>query len=1719
MKAIFLVFLLSVSAFGVDQTINERENFFETSTPYQITPHVNPVTGDLLEEESDLIVAGCEPLSVRRFYSHTSIYEPRSGGWRFNPETYMIANFELTEQEILAAVGDSNGCISVFKPSSTPYSYKFDAKGYIHFNPSGQNHPLNIAVNYHKVKDPKNKNYFGWNGEVIDGSGRRRLFGTRYHPWLSTIITDTHRRGHDIYMTCITPNVWTPYQLPVYEERLPNGNIICYSYIKWKKDKEFPRPILLSKITAYNADRTKELGTLQFTYSQDKWGNVKGILATGSDGRQAQFHLNGKKPILLTSVNAPDQPTVQYSYQGTSINQVARPEGRLITTEYNSAGKVSAQYAPVGTNGELCPIGRYEYQNNQITIVYDAENNKTIYHLDTNKKIIAIELYKDHLSYHITRFLWDEATGNLIRKTVEDSNRRPIHITEYRYDANHNPIEEKIGDGTQWHTIYRTYSTDGFNLKLTESDRADKVIHYSYIPNTNLLNSELVYEKDKICKRIFHTYDRSACCIKTITDDGKSADPNDIQDVSFRTITKIQPKQESPCLGLPEVIEEKTIDSSGNEILLSKVVYAYAPSGKILKEEHYDATNTRRYTLLNQYDKQERLISKTDALGNQTSFTYDDNNNLTSITGPRQDQHKEIAYDKANRPIRISEWQTDGTILTMHKEYNKLGQLIVETDPYGFKTQYFYNALGQNTATIYPDGSTEQKEYDLLGHIIKETDANGYATCRTNNYAGKPLAISYPDGTEEHFTYNTTGTLATHTDKNGTQTHYTYDIFDNPITTKIYSSANQLLKTTTATHTPFAQLTATSASGVTTTYTYDFCGRKQCEEIEGNKIYYFYDPLGQQHQIKTEDAIHTNLYNEKGEVIEKRTEDLQGNLIIQEKYRYDPAGNCNQKITPYGTFTTEYDTRGQIIKKIDPLGHASTKSYNQLTSITVNPHHITTTRTYDARGNEIEFTKTNKQHNIIAKIAKVYDPCCNLLEEKHHIYKEGKEIGVQTNRYAYGPQNRLESQTESDRKQTQFIYDKTGRLFKKIKPDGTTHFHEYDALGRLSHYYGPDFDQTYTYDQEDRLIKVLDKLTKTQTEREYDRTGHLICEKLANGLNIETQYDLQGKKIATKVADASPITYTYHAGLLHTITYRNQTHTYQTRDLQANITQVSLPNQLGSLTFQRDAYSRPISFQSPYYEAINAYDPMGNLSSQTFTDPLGTETITYSYDDHEQLTHEQNHHYIYDSLNNRHHKDGHDYQINDLSQIVDEGYTYDANGNLLSNGYFDFTYDSQDRLINIKKNRLQITFTYDPFHRRISKTTNNEKQLYLWDQENEIGAANSKGKLTQLRILGEGLAAEIGAAVFIELDQKVYIPIHDHRGNLVLLIDKKPIETYRYSAFGEEQTKATLSPWRFSSKRVDPETHYLYFGRRYYSPSLGRWITPDPQGLADGPNLYAYLHNNPLIFCDPFGLWRNPFVNTAISRTIFSGIHFTGKNLIPHPYLSDYVEAIGRWGLGGNFFERADYRKNYSRIETIPGRKAANGIPGYFNGMLNPYKEAYADAKKMSELYGGAEFTLFYDQSKGFIKDLYGALFSKLGFPTQFERECANFFKEQSANNPNLEFNIIAHSRGCTRMNNMGKLLMAYNLGPKIKVDAIAPATITSKDNFKEVTNYVNNIDPVSMTNPLAYIKARLGYTNNVKFLKANSWNPLKEHAITSPVNWEVVADLGDKFQKQYFHE
>jgi RHS repeat-associated protein len=103
----------------------------------------------------------------------------------------------------------------------------------------------------------------------------------------------------------------------------------------------------------------------------------------------------------------------------------------------------------------------------------------------------------------------------------------------------------------------------------------------------------------------------------------------------------------------------------------------------------------------------------------------------------------------------------------------------------------------------------------------------------------------------------------------------------------------------------------------------------------------------------------------------------------------------------------------------------------------------------------------------------------------------------------------------------------------------------------------------------------------------------------------------------------------------------------------------------------------------------------------------------------------------------------------------------------------------------------------------------------------------------------------------------------DANGNITDVIEASTSNTvahYEYDAYGNliYATGSALrdNPYRFSTKYFDEETGLYYYGYRYYSPKLGRFLSRDPIGEHTSFNLYQGLRNNPIKYVDPDG--RDP---------------------------------------------------------------------------------------------------------------------------------------------------------------------------------------------------------------------------------------------------------------------
>jgi RHS repeat-associated protein len=101
--------------------------------------------------------------------------------------------------------------------------------------------------------------------------------------------------------------------------------------------------------------------------------------------------------------------------------------------------------------------------------------------------------------------------------------------------------------------------------------------------------------------------------------------------------------------------------------------------------------------------------------------------------------------------------------------------------------------------------------------------------------------------------------------------------------------------------------------------------------------------------------------------------------------------------------------------------------------------------------------------------------------------------------------------------------------------------------------------------------------------------------------------------------------------------------------------------------------------------------------------------------------------------------------------------------------------------------------------------------------------------------------------------------LNDHLGAPQIVVDEAGAVVWQadYEPFGKVAVTADSSmanQFRLAGQYYDDETGLHYNYHRYYDPRTGRYLTPDPIGLAGGINLYAYVQNNPKNSSDFNGL-------------------------------------------------------------------------------------------------------------------------------------------------------------------------------------------------------------------------------------------------------------------------
>jgi RHS repeat-associated protein len=160
-----------------------------------------------------------------------------------------------------------------------------------------------------------------------------------------------------------------------------------------------------------------------------------------------------------------------------------------------------------------------------------------------------------------------------------------------------------------------------------------------------------------------------------------------------------------------------------------------------------------------------------------------------------------------------------------------------------------------------------------------------------------------------------------------------------------------------------------------------------------------------------------------------------------------------------------------------------------------------------------------------------------------------------------------------------------------------------------------------------------------------------------------------------------------------------------------------------------------------------------------------------------------------------------------------------------------------------------------------------ENLLYVYNGWNLIQTIDSSTSVNKNYFWGLDLsgttqgAGGVGGLLMVQDGGTSYLPVYDGNGNVSGLLssaDGSLDAAYEYDAFGkvlrESGPYAASNPLQFSTKYTDVESGLVYYGQRYYSPSLGRFINKDPAGESGGVNLYGFCGNNGITGYDVLGL-------------------------------------------------------------------------------------------------------------------------------------------------------------------------------------------------------------------------------------------------------------------------
>jgi RHS repeat-associated protein len=205
--------------------------------------------------------------------------------------------------------------------------------------------------------------------------------------------------------------------------------------------------------------------------------------------------------------------------------------------------------------------------------------------------------------------------------------------------------------------------------------------------------------------------------------------------------------------------------------------------------------------------------------------------------------------------------------------------------------------------------------------------------------------------------------------------------------------------------------------------------------------------------------------------------------------------------------------------------------------------------------------------------------------------------------------------------------------------------------------------------------------------------------------------------------------------------------------------------------------------------------------------------------------------------------------------------TYDANGNLLTQGGGTYGYDSAEMLTSRPVTGGNETYKYGPDNVLLRRTNPGNSAAFYIEGVYERNLASGgvvTGVTKYYSALGRPLAIR-QAAGDGQLGS-LYFPLADQLGSTAGVTDQTGAliagTAVKYWPYGAVRSGSITQTDRlFTNQRQEVGTDALglyNYNARFYSTTLGRFVSADP---VPALNRYAYGAGNPTRFVDPTGLY------------------------------------------------------------------------------------------------------------------------------------------------------------------------------------------------------------------------------------------------------------------------